>query len=85
MTGPYPRDEGQRFREILYQKETQNSNGQCRANNNLAEDTVLLAGTDNLGVHSHEVVVDGVLLLLLGFLYCGRFSLVADYKGQGRG
>lgn len=49
------------------------SDGQ-RVNNNLAENTVLLAGTDDLGVHSHQVVVDGVLLLLSGFLH-GRCLL----------
>lgn len=54
--------------------------GQYRAKNILAQNTVLLARTDNLGVHSHEVVVDGVLLLLLGFL-CEKYSLAAENKG----
>lgn len=45
------------------------------AKNILTKDTILLAGTNNLGVHSHEVVVDGVLLLLLGFLYRESDSL----------
>lgn len=41
--------------------------------NNLTQNTVLLARTHNLGVHSHQVVVDGVLLLLLRFLYVAPF------------
>ena len=35
----------------------------------LTEFSTSLLGTDDLRVHSHEVVVDGVLLLLLRFLY----------------
>ena len=38
----------------------------------LTQHTVLLLGTDDLGEHSHEVVVDGVALLGLGFLFGGR-------------
>lgn len=34
----------------------------------LAQHAVLLPGTHNLRVHSHQVVVDGVLLLFLRFL-----------------
>lgn len=73
-------DEGPSIRVIMYQKETQNSRTtrfccqvridnreQSSAKNILTENTILLARANNLGVHSHEVVVDGVLLLLLGF------------------
>lgn len=44
----------------------------CR--DNLAQHTVLLTGSDNLGVHSHQVVVDSVLLLFLRFLGCGVYG-----------
>ena len=49
----------------------------------LSQDTVLLSRPHDLGVHSHQVVVDGVLLLLLGFLREEAVSLAKLY-GSGR-
>lgn len=46
---------------------------------NLTQHTVLLLGTDDLGEHSHEVVVDGVALLGLGFL-CGGKGMVSTVQ-----
>lgn len=54
-------------------KTTQTPLNGCR--DCLAQHTVLLPGSDNLGVHSHQVVVDGVLLLFLRFLDWGIWSV----------
>ncbi len=35
----------------------------------LSKATLLLLRTDDLRIHSHKVVVDGVLLVALGFLH----------------
>lgn len=40
----------------------------------LTQNTVLLAGSSNLGEHSHQVVVDGVLLGALRFLYSRKMQ-----------
>ena len=47
---------------------------------NLTQHTVLLLGTDDLWEHSHEVVVDGVALLGLGFLFGGK-GVVSTVQG----
>jgi hypothetical protein len=58
--------------------------GQSVRNQHLTQDTVLLARADNLGVHSHQVVVDGVLLLFLGFLDCANCLLVGEFRERAK-
>lgn len=53
--------------------------------NDLTQLSFLLSWPSNLGVHSHQVIIDGIPLITLVFLQAPKYGTVRNVSDMDRG